>query len=129
MKKWLGISGLLLIMLVAGFILTGTFSSGVAAYTSKISGITINVPKQSIFVEECCMYALNFKSLKSPKLLREEFEKDLLNYELLSCDDRIYYYDPGQDFTIYEYNFYARFIFNEFTIIYDKGNACSIPKD
>jgi len=97
---------------------------GTQKFKSEITNISFNVPSKSFFKEECCMFAANFTSLRSVKSLRKEIENELKKYEKIRCNNKIYYYDITQDFTITEYHISKGLIFNNFTIVYDKGKYC-----
>jgi len=97
---------------------------GTQNYESKISGITLNVPRFSFLKEECCAYNVDFVSLRSVDSLRKELERELSKYETITCDNKTYYYDSKQDFTITEYNVNNGFILNDFNITYDKVKYC-----
>lgn len=127
MKKSIKISNLVLLVLgivAIGYIVLTYSPLGSQQYTSKNSNITFNVPKLSIFEEECCMYSANFKNIRSTYSLKQEIEKELEKYEKITCRGATYYYDKRQDFTITEYHIEGGLLFNTFSIVYDKGKFC-----
>jgi len=59
-------------------------------YVSRLEQ-EIFVPKYSYFKNECCMYAVNFYSLKSEKQLKKEIKKYLKDFEYFN-DETTYGY-------------------------------------
>ena len=125
MKKSLKIFLILVAIIIASYVIFTYFPFGLQKYQSKNSDITFNVPGFSTFKEECCMFNASFKSIRSTFSIKKELEKELKNYEKVNCNNKTYYYNKNQDFTITEYYVNNGFIFNNFSITFDKGNLCS----
>lgn len=86
-----------------------------------VSSATLNVPKFSIYKEECCMYSVTFKSFQNIELLKKELNKIMKDYEKIESNGKTYYYDKEHDLTITEYGTNKGWFLNEFYIVFDKG--------
>ena len=82
---------------------------------------SIEIPRLSIFTDECCMSTASFKSFRSTNSLKKEINKILSKYEKITCDGTTYYYNQKSDITIYDYGVEKSFPLNKFYISYDKG--------
>ena len=123
-KRWP--SFLVLIILGTAFFVFISFPYGIKIYRSGASGNRLEVPKLSKLKEECCNFSATFTSIRSVKSLQKELDKLISSYEVLNCDQVIYYYNPVGDYTITDYSVTNGKFFNEFTITYGKGNSCDI---
>jgi hypothetical protein len=112
------------IAIIVGFNLIFNLTLGTKEYRSKNAKVTFNIPNFSIFKEECCMFSASFRTVRTTKSIRKEIEKELKNYEKISCNNDTYYYNQKQDLTITEYYIKKGFIFNEFSIVFVNGNYC-----
>jgi len=129
MKKNQKLILILITAIIVGYVVFTYLPLGLQKYKSEGNNITFNIPSFSIFEEECCMTSANFKSIRNTYSIKKEIEKELENYEKLNCDNKTYYYDRKQDFTIVEYNVENGFIFNKFNITFSKGEFCDSEKE
>lgn len=86
-----------------------------------VSSATLEVPKFSIYKEECCMYTVTFKSFQNVKLLQKELDKIMEQYEKIECGEKNYYYDSKHDITIESYGIEKGLFLNEFYFLFSKG--------
>lgn len=108
------------------FFIGREFSFGIKEYASEASSKIVDVPKFSFLKEECCNFSATFSSIRSVSSLKEELEKILSSYQKLDCDNKNYYYNPVEDYTITDYSIKKGFLLNEFVITYGKGNSCEL---
>ncbi len=102
------------------------FPYGTREYVSEASGKILEVPKFSKLSEECCNYEASFTSLRSYAVLKKELQQVLDSYEVLNCDNKKYYYNTKEDFTITNYKLERGLFLNKFSISYGAGNSCEI---
>lgn len=102
------------------------FPYGTREYVSEASGKILEVPKFSKLSEECCNYEASFTSLRSYAILKKELQQVLDSYEVLNCDNKKYYYNTKEDFTITNYKLERGLLLNKFSISYGAGNSCEI---
>lgn len=123
MKKKLVIiiSALTILILVLLILCLKYISFGITTYEMPNSGITLEIPKLSIFKEECCMYSASFKTFRSKSVVQKELDNIINKYEKKICNHRIIYYDKKHDITITEYGVESGKLMTNFYIVYDKG--------
>ncbi len=120
-KKWIFYSVLCLLLAILLMIPYGNRS-----YLSEASNKKIEAPKFMKLKEECCSYTATFSSPRSSWSLKKDMENILKNYELLQCEDKTYYYNSKENYSITEYKIKNGLFFNQLSITYGVGNSCDI---
>ena len=92
-----------------------------------VSSATLEVPKFSIYKEECCMFSVTFQSFQNIKLLQKELDNIMNGYQKIECGNNNYYYDKEHNLTITSYGVNKGLFLNEFYIVFGKGKEeCQI---
>jgi len=115
-----------------GFIAHLIFSSlplGTRAYEHELTGTTINIPKFSMEKGKKSPTSIEFYSIRNPYALQREIEKELKNFETITCGGRIYHYNEEQDVTIIDYAVKRGFLFNSYWITFNQGKECDTPEE
>lgn len=99
---------------------------GSSIYLSGASNKTLDVPKFVRIKEECCAYNATFSTIRSVWSLEKDLEKIMNGYELLQCDNKTYYYNRNENYTVTDYGVKNGILFNEVYITYGVGNSCDI---
>ena len=114
--------GTVAVLLIGVFLSARYISMGTSEQFLPVSSATLTIPKFSIYVKECCMTSVTFKSFQNLKLLQKELDKIMNDYEKINCGENTYY-DKEHDLTITEYGIKKGVILNEFYITFDKGKT------
>lgn len=111
----------LLIIITLGYL---KFSKPkIVNYKLTDSNVNIKIPSNSYLKNECCMFAVTFRTFKSLKATETMLDKIIKSYEVIYIDDQIYYYDSENDISIDDYGVRLGFPFNEFYISFTKGKV------
>jgi len=87
------------------------------------STVELKFPKHSFDFKEKDSY-VSSKSLNSSRVLRSSLKDVLSNYEKISCNSNVYYYDALNDFTIIDYGINNHFPFSTLYYEYSFGDYC-----
>ena len=128
-KKNLRIIMIILILCILAISLIRNVPSGTTKMKMPNSSITLEIPKHSNFIDECCMYSASFESIRSVKSLQKELDNIMLQYQKKTCDGKIYYYNSEEDITIHEYGVTSKLFKNTFYLVYDLGDKCSLDAE
>ncbi len=95
-------------------------------FQSADTGKSFTVPNLVVPAEECCAYAVTFKSIRSVWSLEQEVEKILEDdYEEAVCSrGNKVYYNAKEDVTVSGYTVRLGFPMNEVIISYELGKRC-----
>lgn len=115
---------IILIIIIIVLLFIEYFNFGITKYQTA-ENIKLEIPKLSIKNKEDSNY-ISFLSFRNKKILKKELDNIVLNYEKITCDNKIYYYNKKDDVTIISYDVKNDFIINKLYIKYQKGfyNNC-----
>lgn len=101
------------------------FGRGTRNYRSKVSNISLEIPRFTIVNKESGAFIINMYSIRTLESLQEEIAKMLNSYETIRCGSggMEYYYNKDLDYTVTEYGI-EKGIIKKIYFIYDVGNVC-----
>lgn len=99
---------------------------GITTYYSSASNKTLDVPRFVKLKEECCAYNAIFSTFRSTASLKKNLEEIISKYEQIKCEDKTYYYNPKENYTITNYGVRRGLFINEVYIDYGQGNSCDV---
>ncbi len=120
-RKWV-----ILIVILLLLILLMLIPFGKDLYLSGASNKNLEAPKFMKLKEECCSYTATFSSPRSVMALKKDMEKIIEEYKVLQCDNKTFYYNASENYTITDYSFKKGILFNQLSITYGVGNSCDI---
>jgi len=95
----------------------GTSSGHVKLIQPRFSfGITDNFEENFVYI--------SFKNFRSNRVLKKEVEKYIQSYEKIECNNKIYYFDSKEGYTIVEYSVENHIIYSTINYKYIFGNYC-----
>lgn len=116
------IISIILIVLLLSFLTFRTYFSGTK--TINLSSETkIEVPKY-IFLTKQNENQIIMKTIRSYNNVKKEVNSILENYNKISCNNKTYYYNKSQDYTIIKSEIKDYIILSSVTIKYEIGNYC-----
>ena len=120
-RKWI-----ILIVILFLLILFLLVPFGKDLYLSGASNKNLEAPKFMKLKEECCSYTATFSSPRSIVALKKDMEKIIKEYKVLQCNNKTFYYNASENYTITDYSFKKGIVFNQLSITYGVGNSCDI---
>lgn len=120
MKKIISIVLMIVLLL---FMIFRTYFSGTNTINVS-SKLKIIVPKY-IFLVEKTEEQITMKTIRSYNNTKKEMDSILKNYNIVNCNNKTYYYNELQDYTIIKYEISDYIILNSITIKYQLGNYCN----
>jgi len=100
--------------------------------SSKLTSSLI-VPRFSFIKKEKDNYVATFGTIKNKTILKLQLDNIMNNLKKKTCHYDTYYYDKDNDVTIEGYEIKSGILFNEFSIIYGKGeysnDLCNVITD
>lgn len=99
---------------------------GSSIYKSGASNKKVDVPRFMKLKEECCAFTATFSSFRSVHSLKHDLDKIISGYEVLNCDNKTFYYNSKENYTVTDFVVRNGKILNEVYISYGAGNSCNI---
>jgi len=120
---------LVILIIIVGYFILINLPLGVTKYKSDYSGKTLEIPYLSMVENECCMFGITFKNIRSVTFLENEINEILNQYEKISYNGKNCYYNKEEDLTITEYGVERGLIFNKIYFVYDTGRPVDSTTD
>lgn len=118
----------LLVVALVGFVGVKFLPLGVSEFTSTTTGKKFPVPSFMMPKDECCMYAVTFKTVRGVWALEQEvariLESDFEEIKCATSNEKKVYYNAAEDITVRAYTVNLGFPLNELVVSYDLGKSC-----